>query len=161
MSRATMAKPGKHGKPAAPGKTAKTAAAPAGVGSDEPMPTIEFVSPMPGFPNHRRFVLVRLDDAGLVYWLTSAEDPDIRFLVVPPLPFFPAYAPEIDDETARLLELTDDADALLLLVVSAGESTKDSTANLMAPIVIDQRARRAVQVVLTGSGYPVRAGLVP
>lgn len=125
----------------------------------EDLPTIDFVSPMPGFPGHRSFVLIRLDGDGLLYALTSVEDPKLRFLVVPPPPFFPDYAPEIDDDTLRLLELTDAANALLLLVVTAGESTKDSTVNLMAPIVVDQRARRAVQVVLSGSGLPVRASL--
>jgi flagellar assembly factor FliW len=152
MSRATMARGAKN-KPA-PGAEGQESA------DGDALPTIDFVAPMPGFPDHRRFFLVRLDDAGLVYWLTSADDPNIRFLVVPPLPFFPDYAPEIDDETARVLELTDGDDALLLLVVTPGESTKDSTANQMAPIVIDQRARRAVQVVLSGSGLPVRAALL-
>lgn len=124
------------------------------------LPIIDFVAPMPGFPGHRQFLLVRLDEDGLVYWLTAALDPAVRFLVVPPLPFFPDYVPEIDDETARLLDLSEGGNALLLVVVNAGESNKDSTANLMAPIVIDQRARRAVQVVLSGSGMPVRATLL-
>jgi hypothetical protein len=30
----------------------------------------------------------------------------------------------------------------------------------MAPIVLDQESRRAVQLVLGGSGYPVRADLM-
>ena len=119
------------------------------------LPTIEFVAPIPGFPERRQFVLVRLDDDGLLFALTSIEDPELRFLVVPPPPFFPDYAPEIDDESAELLSGADPEQLLLLLVVTAGE--KETTANLMAPIVIDQASRRAVQVVLNGSGYDLRA----
>jgi flagellar assembly factor FliW len=123
------------------------------------VPVIEFVAPMPGFPAERRFVLVRLDDSGLLYALTSIDSPELRFLVMPPLPLFPDYAPEVDDETMQVLGLVDAADLLVLLVVSAGESAADATVNLMAPILVDQHSRRAVQLVLSGSGLPVRAPL--
>src|SRR5207237_1964436 len=112
--------------------------------SGEPagLPTIDFVSPLPGFPAYRRFALVRLDDAGLLYALTSVDDSDLRFLVVPPAPFFPDYAPEVDDETLELLDQPQADQLLLLLVVTAGEAA--TTANLLAPIVLDQGNRRAV-----------------
>ena len=50
------------------------------------LPVLEFVAPMPGFPEQRRFVLVRLEDEGVLYSLTSIEVPHLRFLVVPPAP---------------------------------------------------------------------------
>lgn len=121
------------------------------------LPTIEFVAPMPGFPHLRNFVLVRLDDNGLLYALTSVDEPELRFLVVPPPPFFPDYAPEIGDDTLQLLGTPAADQLLLLLVVTAAEA--HTTANLLAPIVIDQGQRRAVQAVLSGSGLPVRAEL--
>ncbi len=124
----------------------------------ETVPTIEFVAPMPGFPDRRRFVLVRLDDEGLLYALTSIDDPGLRFLVAPPHPFFPAYAPEIDDETIELLGV-DDPDRLLILLVVTAKGGGESYANLLAPIIIDQQSRRAAQAVLTGSNLPVRARL--
>jgi flagellar assembly factor FliW len=121
------------------------------------LPTIELAAPMPGFPAHRRFVLVRLDDDGLLYALTSLDDSDLRFLVIPPAPFFPDYAPEIGDEALELLGYPDADQLLLMLVVTAGDSA--TSANLLAPIVIDQASRRAVQVVLSGSGMSVREPL--
>jgi flagellar assembly factor FliW len=124
------------------------------------VPTIEFVSAMPGFPGHRSFVLVRLADEGQLYALTSLADPDLRFLVLAPGLFFPEYAPEIEDETLELLEVTDPSHLLVLLVVTASASLADATANLMAPIIVDQSTRRAIQVVLNGSGLPVRAPLI-
>jgi flagellar assembly factor FliW len=124
----------------------------------EALPTIEFVAPMPGFPDHRRFYLVAIDDSGLVYSLTSADDPELRFLVIPPPPFYPDYTPEISDEALSVLGV-DEADRLLLLVVTAGETLQETTANLMAPIVVDKDSRRAVQTVLAGSDFPVRAAL--
>jgi flagellar assembly factor FliW len=126
----------------------------------EDLPIIEFVSPMPGFPDHRAFLLVRLDDDGLLYALTSVMNPELRFLVMPPLPFFPDYAPEISDETLELLGITDAEQVLTLLVVTPGETAADATANLLAPILIQRESRHAAQVVLAGSGLPVRAELM-
>ena len=124
------------------------------------LPVLEFVAPMPGFPAERRFVLVQMDDAGLLYSLTSIDAPELRFLVVPPAPFFADYAVDVDDESLIALGLPDAEDLLVLLVLTAGETPADTTANLMAPIVVAQSSRRAVQLVLGGSGLPVRAPLL-
>ncbi|GIF11040.1 flagellar assembly protein FliW [Actinoplanes teichomyceticus] len=119
------------------------------------LPTITMATPMPGFPAHREFVLVRLNDDGLLYALTSIDNPELRFLVAPPEPFFPEYAPEIDEAVFAALNTKDPDRVLLLAVITAGQD--ETTANLLAPIVVDRDSMRAQQVVLTGSGYPVRA----
>jgi flagellar assembly factor FliW len=126
----------------------------------ETVPVIEFVAPMPGFPDDRRFVLVSVHDAGLLYSLAGLDSTGLRFLVAPPAPFFPDYAPEVDDETLRALGTSDPADLLVLLVVSTREAAQSATVNLMAPIVIDQRTRRAVQLVLPGADLAVRQPLL-
>lgn len=124
------------------------------------LPIIEFLRPLPGFPDRREFVLTRVDEAGLLYALRALDDaPPLRFLVVAPAPFFPDYEPEIDDDTLGLLDVTDPERLLVLLVVSAGDRAADATANLLAPILLDQVTRRAVQVVLAGSELPIRAPL--
>jgi flagellar assembly factor FliW len=127
----------------------------------ETLPTLEFVAPMPGFPEHRRFLLTDIGDQDLLFALTSVDEPGLRFLVMPPFPFFADYAPEIDDETLDLLGTHEASDLLVLLVVTPGGAAAEATANLLAPIIIDQRSRRAAQAVLTGSGLPVRAPLMP
>ncbi|TML28055.1 MAG: flagellar assembly protein FliW [Actinobacteria bacterium] len=124
------------------------------------LPVLEFVAPMPGFPEQRRFVLVRLEDEGVLYSLTSIEVPHLRFLVVPPTPFFPDYEIDIDNESLVALGLPEADDLLVLLVITAGDSLADTTVNLMAPIVVNQRSRCAVQLILGASGLPVRAPLL-
>ncbi|MEU0555182.1 flagellar assembly protein FliW [Dactylosporangium maewongense] len=124
------------------------------------LPVIDFVAPMPGFPDDRRFVLVRLEDTGALYALTSVDSAGLRFLVVPPAQFFPDYAPEVDDDSLAALGVSDADGLLVLLVVTAGDGVQDATVNLMAPIVLDQQSRRAVQLVLTRSGLSVRQKLV-
>ena len=123
------------------------------------LPTIHMAVPMPGFPAHRDFVLVRLNEDGLLYAFTSIQDPDLRFLVAPPEPFFPDYAPEIEQDVFQALNTKDPDRLLLMAVITAG--TDETTANLMAPIVVDRDTMRAMQVVLSGSGFPVRAVMNP
>jgi flagellar assembly factor FliW len=121
------------------------------------LPTISMAVPMPGFPAHRDFVLVRLNEDGLLYAFTSVEDPELRFLVAPPEPFFPEYAPEIEDEVFAALNTKDPDRLLLMVVITAG--VNETTANLMAPIIVDRDSMRAMQLVLSGSGLPVRAAM--
>lgn len=123
------------------------------------LPVIELVQPMPGFDAETRFTLVKLDDDGMLCAFTCL-DSDLRFLVVPPSPFFPDYAPEIDDDMAERLGLRSAEDALVLVVLTAGASLAQSTANLIAPIVVNRSTHRAAQVVLDQQDLPLAAPLV-
>lgn len=138
--------------PAAPPVEPTTDVAPSAVD----LPELEFVLPLAGFPTARRFVLVRHDESSILFDLRSLDDPDLRFVAVAPAPFFPDYAPEIDDSTAEALGLTDAADALLLVLVTVGEDAASATANLKAPLVVNLRTLRAGQAVLVDNDLPVR-----
>jgi flagellar assembly factor FliW len=122
---------------------------------EQDMPIIDMAVPMPGFPAHQQFVLVRLNDQGLLYAFTSVKDPGLRFLVAPPEPFFPDYAPEIENEVFAALNTKDPDRLLVMVVITAGMN--ETTANLLAPIIVDRDSRRAMQVVLNDSNMPVRA----
>jgi len=123
-------------------------------------PEITFVRPIPGFAELKRFILVRLNDAdAVISELRSLERPEVRFVVVAPAVFFSDYVIELDEETCDSLELTSADDALILTVLTVGPDLASSTANLLAPIVINIRTREAAQVILSGSDWPVRAPL--
>jgi len=124
------------------------------------IPVIELVRPMPGFPERRRFALVQLDEDGVLCSLTSLEDPELRFLVVPPGHFFPDYEPDVEDDVAAELEITSPDDALLLVVLTAGSSLATTTANLAAPVLVNPSTRRGGQIVLDRPGLPVAAPLL-
>ncbi|GAB2873680.1 flagellar assembly protein FliW [Nocardioides pacificus] len=124
------------------------------------VPVIELVQPMPGFPDHRRFALVRLDEQSMLASLRSLDDPELRFLVVPPAQFFPDYAPEVGLDIAAELGIESAEDALLLVVLTAGASLEDTTANLAAPVVINTSTLRAAQVILDAAQLPVAAPLL-
>lgn len=123
-------------------------------------PAIELVQPLPGFPDHRRFALVQLDDDGVLCQLRSLEDPSLRFLVMSPVQFFPDYAPEIGDDVVAELRIGSADDVIVLLVLNAGESLDTTTANLLAPVVVNTANLCARQVILDDPSLPLAAPLV-
>lgn len=124
------------------------------------IPVIELVHPMPGFPDRSRFALVQLDDDGVLCALRSLDDPELRFLVVSPVSFFPDYAPVVDEEAVAGLGIESADDVLVLLVLTAGDSLADTTANLAAPVLVNPATRRAQQVILDDPALSVATPLV-
>jgi len=94
-----------------------------------------------------------------LYELRSLERDNVRFMVAAPSAFFSDYDIELDDQECGELGLTTAEDALVLVVLTVGRDAASTTANLLAPIVINARTRAAAQVILTGSDWPVRAPL--
>jgi len=131
------------------------------------LPEIRFVRPVPGFPGLTRFVLVRLgddadaaaDDTAELYELRSLERPEVCFMVAVPAAFFPDYDVELDAHACEDLGLSDADDALVLVVLTIGSDPSATTANLLAPVVVNARTRAAAQVILSGSEWSVRAAV--
>src|SRR5205823_6478563 len=120
-----------------------------------------FETGLPGFPDAKRFALVRWGDEDSPFSLLRSLDHEgLDFVVVPPMVFFPDYAPEVDDATVARLSLEQADDAVLLSVVTLGEKAADATVNLMGPIVVNRHTRQAAQAVLATSGYDLRTPLV-
>jgi flagellar assembly factor FliW len=119
---------------------------------------LHFETGLPGFADAHRFVLDEV--GGGAFELRCLDKEGCDFVVVPPAPYFPDYAPMLDDAYVERLDLRGADEALLLLVVTLGSRPEDATANLLAPIVINQRTRCAAQVVLAPQPYPLRAPLL-
>jgi len=119
---------------------------------------VHLIHPLPGLPGVTRYRLRGLEDSGVLFTL-DAEDGGVSLLLAAPWAFFPDYSPVLSDEDVDLLGLSRAEDALLFVVLTAGETAAGSTANLLAPIVVNQVDDRAVQVLLTGTELPVRAPL--
>lgn len=123
------------------------------------VPELRFVAPLLGLEHLRRFALVRLDEDGPLFSLQSLDDAAVQLLVLAPHAVFADYAPGLDAVLRAALGLDGGVEPLLLVVVNAAEDLAGSTANLLAPIAVNPESLVAAQVVLTGSGLPLRAPL--
>src|SRR5258706_12904528 len=96
---------------------------------------ITFPAGLPGFPHAHRFEVAPWGPAGSPFLLlSSTEDPDIGFVVVPPWVFYPTYEFELDTAAAERLGLTESEDAVVLVVVTVREPPGDSTLYPLGPI---------------------------
>lgn len=119
-------------------------------------PAIDFVEAPLGLMGLRHFRLHALDELGLLFAMRSSESDGVRLFVVDPTPYFPGYAPNVDDTSLAALAL-DGARPVLLAVVHPGDEEHGPTANLLAPIVVNPTTGAALQVVLESDEWPLRA----
>jgi flagellar assembly factor FliW len=125
----------------------------------EPDRLIEFSDGILGFPESRRFAMLDANDTGLYFWLQCVEDPALAFLSVIPWEFFPDYTVDLSDDIERSLAVAAESDVLVLALVTVQADTRELTANLLGPLVINVVAKRGCQLVLADSGFSVRAPL--
>jgi flagellar assembly factor FliW len=119
---------------------------------------VEFVSPILGFADETSFAIAPLEESGTLWALTSTRTPELTFVAAAPAPFFPDYAPTIDEGSVAGLDAEDEELAVLVILTVAG-SIRTATANLLAPIVLAPNRRRGMQLVLTDDTLPLRAPL--
>lgn len=122
---------------------------------------INFILPIPGFPEAQRFVLEPVEEqGGMLSILRSLDHDTLEFVVALPEAFFSEYTPELDDTTAERLGLTSSDDVLVFVILTVAERVEHTTANLMAPVVVNRHTGEAVQALLVSSGYDIRTPLV-
>lgn len=97
-----------------------------------------------GFPRHQSFVMI--DHKPPFSWLHSVDDPNLAFVVVDGFQFGERYSvkPPIGDKDTDLQEGDEYA---ILVVVTVRPNAADTTANLKAPIFVNIKNKRGVQII--------------
>jgi flagellar assembly factor FliW len=133
--------------------------------SFEPESELQFPCGLPGFDDRKRFVAVRFVESDPLVYLQSLEDPGLCFVTMPVLAVDPQYRLQVSGDDlhqiglapARQLKIGEDV--FCLTVLSIRET--GPTANLLAPIVINLKTRRAVQAIAPEGGYSHQFELTP
>ena len=126
--------------------------------------TIAFPEGLPGFEDCRRFVPLHHPEHGGLIFLQSLDRPDLCFLALPVTAVRADYSLELSPEDSALLGLPESAspalgvDVLALAILSLADGQMP-TANLLSPVVIDCRTRRAVQAIRPDQRYSCREPL--
>jgi flagellar assembly factor FliW len=114
-----------------------------------------------GFPDEKVFALLPYQEDSPFAVLQSAVEPNLTFFLVDPFSFFADYSFELEDEIAKELKLSDENPPRIVSIVTLSEKMGEMTANLLAPIIINQRDRVAVQIVHGKTSYTTRHRLFP
>ncbi len=122
-----------------------------------------FPAGLGGFEENKRYTLFHEEGKPTVFWLQSLDDPDLCFSVVPPDLLNIEYQIELSTDDTELLQLSDPADAIVVVIIYRDEVTNPGgskiAANTRSPLVINGKTRIGMQKILRDveSNFVVRA----
>jgi flagellar assembly factor FliW len=117
---------------------------------------IEFPFGLIGLGGVRYALIDRNPGTGFL-WLHSVDDAALALPVVDPHQFFAEFSLEMAQEDRERTGIQDTEEATLYVTVRATPSPLDITANLRAPLVIEEG--RGYQVINTRADAPLQAPL--
>ncbi|TYO95527.1 flagellar assembly protein FliW [Desulfallas thermosapovorans] len=118
---------------------------------------IAFPKGIPGFEQLRRFFILPVEGNENIRWLQAVDEPAVALLVIDPFVYFKGYSCDVPDHIAKELGIKEPAEALVLATVTVPPGNPAATtANLLAPIVINTRLHKGRQVILSGSPYTTK-----
>ena len=105
---------------------------------------LDFKDGLIGFEEYKRFIIVTDQEYEPIFWLVSADDPNLEFPIVNPLLFYPDYDPEIVIESEE---------KTFFAIVSLKKELSKTTINLKAPVIIDIVNKVGEQIVVNSERY--------
>jgi flagellar assembly factor FliW len=117
---------------------------------------IRFPKGILGFEDLERYVIIDHADSEPFRWLQCVDTPDLAFVVVNPVIFFPEYRVEVHAKEVADIGVENPHDVEILVIVTIPPQIEQMAANLQGPILINAGNRIAKQLVLTNSEYTVQ-----
>jgi flagellar assembly factor FliW len=118
---------------------------------------ITFSEGLPGFMEEKQFTLVDTGDEESPFkWLQSVKNSSLAFAVVNPFAIKKDYDFELKDDIADILGIESAEDVLVYSIVVVPEDLAKMTANLKAPIILNVKKQKAMQIILDTDDYSVR-----
>ncbi|WNB92718.1 flagellar assembly protein FliW [Bacillus sp. NEB1478] len=120
---------------------------------------IHFDQGLPGFEEEKQFVLLPIEES-LFFVLQSVSTKELAFFTANPFMFFKDYDIELPESVQNLLKIKNESDVMIQVILTINDPFEKTTANLQAPLVINDKVNLAKQVVLTNSQYQIRHVLI-
>lgn len=117
---------------------------------------IEFTEGLLGFENQKKFFIVDPGDQTLILWLQSIDDSETAFPIIEPKIFQPNYMIKLLPVELNSLSLENLQNASVYAVLTIPQNVTEMSANLKAPIIINNKTKMARQIVLQDSKLEVR-----
>ncbi len=117
---------------------------------------IEFSEGLLGFEQHKRFFIVDPGDQTLILWLQSMDDSSVAFPVIEPKIYQPNYSVKLLPVELNSLQLENLSNASVYTILTIPQNITEMSANLKAPIIINNKTKQARQIVLQDSKLEVR-----
>lgn len=119
---------------------------------------LSFPNGLLGLKDSKEFAIINMQDMPYFKFLQDIKNPNISFLVINPWEFFSDYDIELPDEKLKNININPKSENLMEIyaIVTLSKEFKKSTANLLAPVVINLKERKGKQFVLNNSPYTTK-----
>ena len=118
---------------------------------------IRFPNGVLGFKDMKRFIVIYNPNPELPFhWLQSIDDGNLTFVICSPFLFADKYEFDIPRNVEDELNLKTPEDVLIYSITVILEDMAETSINLKAPVIINTKEKRAMQIVLESEAYPVR-----
>jgi len=117
---------------------------------------ISFDEGLLGFEQLKKFFVVDPGDQTLILWLQSIDDASTAFPIIEPKIFMPDYSIKLLPAELNSLQLTGLNDASVYTILTIPQTVTEMSANLKAPVIINNQTKSARQIVLQDSKLEVR-----
>lgn len=117
---------------------------------------IHFEQGLLGFDDVKEYVLINHDEQGLIMTMQSAEGEIPQFVVIDPYAVYQQYNPIIGKNSLEMFETKQPNKLKYLVIAVVCENYLDTVVNLKSPIVIDPVTKKAAQIILENTDYPMR-----
>ena len=115
--------------------------------------TIHFPEGLLGFPENKDFIIMEHRPGSPFLWLQSLTSPELAFVMTNPFLIKKDYLKNIPEEEILMKSEEGTNTIIFSLVTIPQGKVEKTTVNLLGPIVIDTKSRKARQVILANSGY--------
>ena len=117
---------------------------------------INFKEGLLGFDTLTKFFVVDPGDQTLILWLQSVEDASTAFPMIGPKIFQADYSVKLLPAELTSLEIESLSEASVYTILTIPQTVTEMSANLKAPIIINNKTKIARQIVLQDSKLEVR-----
>lgn len=112
-----------------------------------------------GFEEYKEYIVYEKEESRPFKWMIAIEDPNLMFVIIEPLLFFPDYAPNISKTDLKNLQVEHARHSIIYSIVTLADVPDEITVNLSGPICINSSTKIGKQIALTGDAYSTKHNL--
>jgi flagellar assembly factor FliW len=121
---------------------------------------ITFPKGIPGLESFKTFIIIPAEtESSTFFFLQSTEKEDLALFLLNPFQLFKDYEVKLDAKSSALLKAEDSDDVVAFTVITVNGTIEKSTTNLKAPIMINVKKNRGVQMIIENKNYEIKQPL--
>jgi flagellar assembly factor FliW len=122
---------------------------------------ITFEEGLFGFEDQKQFVILfdNERESSPFCWIQSLDDIKVALPAIKPELYYPDYNPEIGAYYIEKIGEIKEEDLDLFSIVVVPEDIKKMTTNLKAPVIVNIKTKKGIQVIAEGDTYNIKENL--